>query len=416
MNQKKVLISQPYGNTFVRGLLPSLENAGILGKYYTLMATKPDAPWLKLMPNSVKSELLRRTFPIDADKIETSVYQTVEIGRKLLNQFGLRGKDYELIQYINQNFDKSISNKLETILTKENIGSVYAYEDIALKTFKKAKTLGLKCVYDLPIAYWEHARKFQQEEAERYPEWAITLKGGIDDPEDKLKRKAEEIELADLTVVPSQFVKDSVPNWVPREKILISPFGTPENLPILKTNAAHNKKENKLRVLFVGSMSQRKGLGDLFAAIKILNNPQVELVVLGSLLAPMKFYRDQCPDFVYEPGRPHAEVLELMRTCDVFCLPSIIEGRALVMQEAMSQGLPLIITPNTGGDDLIEEEKTGFLVPIRSPEIIADKINWFLENSERLPQMSNLAQQKAIEYTWASYGSKIVSAIKELTP
>src|SRR5690606_39238450 len=98
--------------------------------------------------------------------------------------------------------------------------------------------------------------------------------------------------------------------------------------------------------------------------------------VLGSMQSSFDFYKDKIKrGFIYEKGRPHEEVLKLMKSCDVFCLPSIVEGRALVMQEAMSQGLPLIITPNTGGEDLIKNGETGFLVPIRSPEVIAEKIN-----------------------------------------
>ena len=114
----------------------------------------------------------------------------------------------------------------------------------------------------------------------------------------------------------------------------------------------------------------------------------------------MEFYRGELKDFTFEAGRPNAGVLELMRSCDVFCLPSLAEGRALVMQEAMSQGLPLLITPNTGGEDLIEEGVTGFLVPIRRPDQIAEKISWFADNRAALPQMSRAAQNKASQLTW----------------
>jgi glycosyltransferase involved in cell wall biosynthesis len=148
--------------------------------------------------------------------------------------------------------------------------------------------------------------------------------------------------------------------------------------------------------------------------MKLLDNPNIELVVLGSPIAPMDFYKSQYSKFTYEAGRPHHEVLELMQSCDVFCLPSIVEGRALVMQEAMSQGLPLIITPNTGGDDLIIEGKTGFLVPIRSPELIAEKISWFNENRDMIPEMAHLSQQQAAKYTWKDYADKIVDAIKDI--
>ena len=72
-----------------------------------------------------------------------------------------------------------------------------------------------------------------------------------------------------------------------------------------------------------------------------------------------------------------------MQDHDALILPSIIEGRALVQQEALSCGLPIITTPNAGGADLIEEGMTGHLVPIRSPEIIAEK-NYLACRQQRL--------------------------------
>jgi glycosyltransferase involved in cell wall biosynthesis len=161
-------------------------------------------------------------------------------------------------------------------------------------------------------------------------------------------------------------------------------------------------------------MSQRKGLGDLFAAFRLLKSKHVELVVMGSAMTTMDFYKKEMSNFIYEPGRPHQEVLKLMQSCDVFCLPSIVEGRALVMQEAMSQGLPLIITPNTGGADLIKEGMTGFLIPIRSPELIAEKINWFLDNRDKVQAMGKMAQEHAALYSWKDYGNNIVKYLKNV--
>jgi glycosyltransferase involved in cell wall biosynthesis len=101
-----------------------------------------------------------------------------------------------------------------------------------------------------------------------------------------------------------------------------------------------------------------------------------------------------------------------MQTCDVFCLPSIVEGRALVIQEAMSRGLPIIITPNTGGEDLVKRDgSTGFLVPIRSPEIIAEKLHWMLEHRSETKEMGKNAKQHASLYTWEKYGNSIIGAI-----
>lgn len=167
-------------------------------------------------------------------------------------------------------------------------------------------------------------------------------------------------------------------------------------------------------MLFAGAMTQRKGLADLFAAMRLLRRSDVELVVIGALDAPMAFYRSQFPAFVYEGIRPHAEVLRIMRTCDVFVLPSLVEGRALVQQEALSCGLPLIVTANAGGDDLVVEGQTGFLVPIRSPEAIADRIAWFADHRALLPTMRREAIRKARDTGWAGYEGRVLELVRTM--
>ena len=180
------------------------------------------------------------------------------------------------------------------------------------------------------------------------------------------------------------------------------------------THRTHGSHGGPLRVLFAGALSQRKGLADLFAAMKLLDSREIELVVMGSLLQPLAWYREQFPHFRYEPTRPNAAVLDLMRTCDVFVLPSLVEGRALVQQEAMACGLPLIVTRNAGADDLIEEGETGFLVPIRAPEAIAEKISWCASHRERICGMGIAAQRRAAQLTWRGYGETILAALRGL--
>ncbi|HEY0551328.1 MAG TPA: glycosyltransferase, partial [Verrucomicrobiae bacterium] len=204
---------------------------------------------------------------------------------------------------------------------------------------------------------------------------------------------------------------DSLPTQARLNKTcVVAEFGSPQAAQF--KNEKGRRDDGTLRVLFAGSLTQRKGLADLFAAMKLLKGWNVELVVMGAPVAPLEFYRHQFGGFRYEAPRPHNEVLELMCACDVFVLPSIVEGRALVQQEAMACGLPLIVTPNAGGEDLIDEARTGFLVPIRSPEILAGKIAWYADHREALPEMGAAARAKAAKYTWDAYGQKILRAVR----
>lgn len=414
----KIVLSHPTSNTFVRALAKSMLDAGLLQTYITSIASFPGSTLDRIGHINGLAELKRRELDISL-RPYTKIFPFWEFGRIVSGRLKLKPfltaeTGIFSVDKCFKAFDKYVAYNLGKAVNS-NVTGVYAYEDTAINSFNKAKSLGIKCIYDLPIAYWETGRRLMAEEAERLPEWSKTLGGGINDSEKKLNNKVLELEQADLVVVPSQFVRDSIPEWAAQKKIIVVPFGTPATSEDLFSNEKFNRILNRpLRVLFAGSMGQRKGLADLFSAIKLLKGLNIELVVMGSLQAPMEFYRNQLQNFTYEPGRPHAAVLELMRSCDIFCLPSIVEGRALVMQEAMSQGLPLIITANTGGQDLIIEGKTGFLVPIRSPQAIAEKINWFLNNRDKLPEMSKNAFEHAQNYSWFNYGNQIIESINTI--
>jgi glycosyltransferase involved in cell wall biosynthesis len=404
------LVSHPTANTNTKAVISGMYNNNELAAFFTTLALFPGSLGYKLGNNiNQLKELHRRAFPPEWEPF-TKSRPYMELGRLFASKFGLEylvahEKGCFCVDNMYHTHDKWVASNLSKY---KNLSGVYAYEDGALQTFNKAKELGIQCVYDLPIAYWETGRALMQNAAKKLPEWALTLKGGIKDSELKLERKVQELKLADTVVVASDFVRNSLPEWAADKKIIQSPFGTPKN----NFKPKFKIPNKKLRVLFVGSMTQRKGLGDLFNAMKLIDSDKVELVVLGSLVAPMSFYKSFNVDFTYETTRPHKEVLALMQSCDVFCLPSIVEGRALVMQEAMSQGLPIIITPNTGGEDLVETGKTGFLVPTHSPAKIAEKIEWFVNHSNEIVKMGKASKEKAMTYSWEKYALKIVQELK----
>lgn len=414
----KVVVLHATGNSNVRAIISSLDKLNMLAEFNTAIALNMPVVLLNLLPSIMRNGIKRRTFPVSSSKVR--MHACRELVRLGCTKIGIQRlirheSGWASVDAVYRNLDRVVGNRLSKLAGKHRVDAVYAYEDGALNSFRKAKEVGVRTFYELPIAFWETGRKLMLEEAERLPDWAKTLHGGITDSPQKLNRKSEELALADVVICPSLFVKESLPVWAGKKEIVVAPFGSPKVFDA--DGRARNRKKNAvnrpLRVLFCGSLGQRKGLADLFSAIGLLHTSAIELIVMGTLLAPMTFYRDQLPNFTYEQGRSHEEVLKLMRSCDVFCLPSIVEGRALVMQEAMSQGLPLIITPNTGGADLIIEGDTGFQVPIREPHAIAEKINWFLEHRSALSDMRRIAQEHAARYSWEEYGAKISETISK---
>ena len=408
----KTLLLHPSGNTFSRALLRGLVERDMLGLFVTSIVARKSAPLVRLLPEPLRREILRREFEAPAGRVWSRPWR--EWGRIFASRLGLKSLTQNETGWLSweavfSDLDRFVARSLESAVAKFGVSTVYCYEDAALHVFGAARRLGLRSAYDLPIAYWETGRRLMQEERERLPEWDVTMPG-TRDSQRKLDRKTAELELADVVVCPSKFVYDSLPAWCrDGKRCMVAEFGSP---PVAAGAGERVRQAGQpLRVLFAGSMTQRKGLADVFEAMKILKRNDVQLVVFGSPVAPMEFYRGQFPDFIHEPPRPHEEVLRLMETCDVLVLPSIVEGRALVQQEAMSRGLPLIITRNTGGEDLVEDGKAGFLVPIRAPGRIAECIAWFADHPEELRAMQEHACRAAGRLTWDGYAEKIITGI-----
>jgi glycosyltransferase involved in cell wall biosynthesis len=405
-----ILLTHPFGNANVRAVLSALDRVERLARFVTTLGWSNSSPLLQLLPENMRAQLRRRGYDLSHYKIKT--YPAREIVRLLAGKVGAAWltkpeSGWASVDRVWAAVDHCAAGYVAQDHERLKVRAVYAYEDGAEHTFETARRLGLRRIYDLPIAYWETAQRLLRNEAMRYPAWEPTL-GGTRDSEEKLARKARELELAEVVICPSAFVLDSLPETAKlSKKCVVAPFGS----PAVVENTSYATHAHPLRFLFAGALTQRKGLSDLFAAMKLVGSRNAELVVMGSLVLPMSFYRNEFANFIYEPPRSHAAVLELMRSCDVLVLPSIVEGRALVQQEALACGLPLIVTRNAGGEDLIVEGKTGFLVPAGAPAAIAEKIEWFLENRDQLPAMSAAARAKAAELTWPAYGEKILHAI-----
>ena len=390
--RERFLVSHPTGNTFVRALLDQLNDQNQLEKFFTTIGTGEGA-------NSLISAFCgeKRKYAIPDKKI--SRQWVPEVARLLSkgNQEKKRRKVDRSYQALDHKVSLALSNYSSQIL--------HAYEDGCPVSFARAKQLGMQCSYELPIAHWATVRRLLAEEAERYPEWEPTLES-TREPEEKLFRKEEELRLADRITCPSQFVLDSIPLEI-RQKTpcQVSPFGSPPCEPV---DFERSQKNDTLKLLFVGSMSQRKGLADLFEAMKLLKGEPISLSILGQPSMPMEFYRKQLAEFEYFTPCSNQKVREIMKLHDALVLPSIVEGRALVQQEALSCGLPIIVTPNAGGEDLVEEGITGHLVPIRSPEKIQEAIRAMIENKHHKEEIRKLCQKKASQYTWANYAQNII--------
>jgi glycosyltransferase involved in cell wall biosynthesis len=302
-----------------------------------------------------------------------------------------------------RHFDARVARRLREI----EVDAVYAYEGGALQTFRQARKRGIKTLYELPSSHWYWEYKLLSEEAECNPEFAGLLPK-LRDSDRHMEEKDEELLLADYVVVPSQHVRNTLAGVVPDEKIRVISYGAP---PVQRKKQVSLDSSRPLKVLFAGALTQRKGIGYLLEAIDLLQS-NIELTLVGKRFKENHRVDEACNRWRWYESLPHFRVIEVMQEADVLVLPSLAEGSALVVLEALSCGLPVIITPNTGSLEFVHDGCEGFVVPICRADVIADRLEMLNRNREQLVYMSQIAQATAAKHSWENYRRNWAETVK----
>jgi glycosyltransferase involved in cell wall biosynthesis len=99
---------------------------------------------------------------------------------------------------------------------------------------------------------------------------------------------------------------------------------------------------------------------------------------------------------------------------DVFVYPSLHEGSALAIYEALASGLPVITTPNSGS--VVRDGLDGFVVPIRDVEALKEKIVALCENGDMRKEIECNARRRSEQFTWEAYRRRLAEIMRRLAP
>ncbi|KXB03854.1 hypothetical protein AKJ45_00230 [candidate division MSBL1 archaeon SCGC-AAA261F19] len=276
----------------------------------------------------------------------------------------------------------------------------HGWNNHSLYSLRKAKKFDAKTVVERNSAH-------PKEQIRLLKEGDIKCKGNLN--QSALKRSCRELEECDYIIVPSTFVKRSfIKRGYSESKLIQIPQGV--NLEKFKPNM---NRTGIFRGLFVGNISERKGIHYLVEAWSDLDLEDSELLICGSIRKEMKnlaqkYKKEESISFTgYVPTLPYEKA-------DFLVLPSLEDGFGLVVLEAMASGLPVIISENTGAKDLVKEGTQGFIVPVREPEAISERIRYFYDNPGEVERMGKNARKKAENYSWNEYQDKLVKAYEDI--
>lgn len=107
------------------------------------------------------------------------------------------------------------------------------------------------------------------------------------------------------------------------------------------------------------------------------------------------------------------DVSEVYNSSTIYVQPSVTEGWGIGILEAMSYGRPVIVTNGAGSHEAITDGEDGFIVPIRDPMAIADRIKYFYDNPSEVHRMGMNARNTAERYTWDKIQKKYEGVFRE---
>jgi len=400
---KSVLVSHPHVAAFALGVAERLAADGSLSGFFTGVAFD-GAGWRGKIAGSaatrwpVVQNRILKDLPAARLYSQPVVELAARAAGRLLAGDGVPFKPYDAI---------FMAHDLAVSLARWPPGTtaVYAYEDGALWTFKRAARRGLERIWDLPLPHYLTIEETLAAEFHRWPE--ASLGTPHREPDWKRRRKDSELNLATTVSVASTFTRKSLERFDLRAPILVTPYGFPTDTFVSRSRPP----TGRFTVLSVGTHDLRKGTPYLLEAWRRAAIPDAELHLVGPLRLAKPFVDRYAGTFQHWPHVAKSELGARYAAADLLVFPTLGDGFGLVIQEAMCSGTPVLTTPCGGGPECITDGVDGWIVPPRDIDALVERLRACAADRGRVHALGRAARARAERWTWRDAGQALVGAL-----
>lgn len=357
-----------------------------LGKFYTTR------PYFKL-PDTLKNIERKKIINISwIDYVQALTIRTLK-------------KDF---QYEKATiFDRLVSKKIKPC------DIFVAWSSFGVESLKKAESLGAITIIERGSAHIKEQDRLLKEVYERENIKYSVQNGAV--PKKVICRELEEYDLANYIFVPSKFAFDSFVKYgIPKGKLRIVPYGIN-----LKQNINMEVKEfnnEELKIIFVGELSLQKGISTLLNVIEsIKGKMKINVIIAGWVNDYIKDRLRKNSDVVVVRGvLSKSELEKEYEKAHILILPSIQEGFGRVILEAMSYGVAIIASRNTGAPDIIKNEYNGFLFDVYDEKSIENYINLLYNDRELLEKVCYRSMETIKDFSIDIYKKNILKEYESI--
>jgi alpha-maltose-1-phosphate synthase len=289
---------------------------------------------------------------------------------------------------------------------------VHGWTHEALQTIRAARQVGAVSVLERNYAHPRHSRQvLEAEYAAAGIRWPGRPRAGLsrlDHWARELTVAVSELDEADLVLVPAAFTRETLlAQGVAPEKVRVLVRGVDS-----RQLAPAPRDGRPFRLLFVGQVCLRKGIRHLLAAWERLHLADAELTLLGSVHEEVQPLLARYRDLPGLRLAGHAaDPAAYYRAASCFVLPTLDEGSAKVVAEAMAAGLPVVTTPEAGS--LVVDGETGCLVPAGDAERLAERLAALAARPALRLELGAAARAAILPYTWDRYQAALLALYAE---
>lgn len=415
---RKIVIAHPLQQHSYR-TAEALDEAEILEKYLTTVYYNKDKIAYRLLNKILKKTNIKRMEGRKNPTIDKYI-KTYNSWLGLLYLLIIRIDKYKILEpKVYELLIKRFGKNVYKYIKHNNENALIMYDKTAYQCFKLLKNNNYMRILDMSSAAAPYVRKILLKELEEgKQEYKKSLKEKMKSYTQKsYKNYRQELKDTDYFLVPSGFVKKSLLYCgIEEEKILLVPYGVDLDMFKQKEYKALTK-EDKINFSFVGRAEAAKGFYYLIKAFKELKDLNVTLNVVGGIPdKDREILKDieEMKNVVYHGIKTKSEMNEIYKKSDVYIMPSLYEGFSLTLFESMASGLPVIATKNTGAEGVINDFKEGFVIDSASTKQLKEKILWFYNNRDKIPEMGKNARKLAERFTWENYKKNLVEKLKNI--
>jgi glycosyltransferase involved in cell wall biosynthesis len=360
----------------------------------------------KLVPRMLLREMGKRVLP---DPIESRHVRRSSLAREFLSVAATRRRRTGLATQLIDSRNRAVDAATTRLARSFSPDAVITQSLSGWKLPEYCSSRNIPLTVNIGLPTGPVIDEILANEREANPSWAYFLQGGEPRPREH-RSAAAELSIATNAIVASNFTATSLQPRGYSGNVILAPLG----VPVKPTIAVHQnrRKAESPRILFVGQISQRKGLSYLFEAMKagLPGNPHLTLAgadYKGMTARLRSSYPKVRAHFTGPLSRQ--ELSKLYSSHTIFAFPSLTEGFGLALVEAMAHGMPVIATQNSAAPELFGRDEAGLLVPAGNSTALQAALAKLLDDESLRESISRAAAITAERMSWTTFADTVAS-------